>query len=118
MGGFFVEFDVFEEDFSEKLDKYVGQKIKMYRQKKKMSQKELGKLIGVGDSAISAYELGKNSLTLSIIFKIAKILDVKVNDLFPDVDQGTDELMEEIKSWEDNDRNALLNFARTFKVSR
>lgn len=116
-----MELEVFDEDFGEKLDKYVGQKIKIYRQKKKMSQKDLGKLIGVGDSAVSAYELGKNSLTLSIIFKIAKVLDVSVNDLFPDIDQGTDsnsELIEEIKSWEDKEKDALLNFARTFKVSR
>lgn len=116
-----MEFDVFEEGFNEKIDKYVGQKIKMYRQKRKMSQKDLGKLIGVGDSAVSAYELGKNSLTLSIVFKIAKILEVNVNDLFPDIDQGTDsnsELIEEIKSWEDNEIDALLNLARTFKINR
>lgn len=116
-----MNIDVFDDSFDKELDKFVGQRIKIFRQKKKLSQDELGKLIGVGNSAVSAYELGKNSLTLSMLFKIAKILEIKVNDLFPDIDQGTDansELIEEIKTWEQNEKDALLNFARTFKVNR
>lgn len=116
-----MELDVFDEGFDKELDRYVGKQIKTYRQKKKLSQKELGKMIGVVDSAISSYELGKNSLSLSMIFKIAKVLDIKVNDLFPEIGQGTDpnkEVIEKIKTWDDERIEALTSFVRVFEVDR
>lgn len=118
-----MELDVFDDDFEKKLDGYVGKKIKAYRQRKKLSQEELGKLIGVGNSAISAYELGKNSLTLSMIFKIAKVLEVNVNDLFPETNQETDqefkkEFIEELNMWDEKRVDALANFIRSFEKDR
>lgn len=114
-----MEFDIFDKDFEDKINRYVGEKIKYYRQKRKLSQKDLGEKVGVGDKAISKYELGNSSITSSMIFKIAKVLEVNVNDLFPDIDvQGTDsnsELIDEIKTWDKEEQDALLNFARIFK---
>lgn len=69
----------------EKLDvtKFVGAQIRKYRRLKKMTQLELGNRIGVKHNTISGYESGTNEPEQNILFAIAKVLDVSVNDLFP-----------------------------------
>lgn len=71
------------------LSKYVGNRIKEERLKLKMTQKELGEIIGVKHNTISAYELGRNAPEQNAIFKIAAALHVKVDDLFPNM-EGND----------------------------
>lgn len=62
---------------------YVGKRIKEERLNKRMTQKELGEKIGVRHNTISSYESGTNAPEQNAIFKIARALDVKVDDLFP-----------------------------------
>ncbi len=65
------------------ISKYVGSKIKEYRTKKKLTQKELGKLVGVKHNTVSSYENGTNEPEQNILYSIAKALDVSINDFFP-----------------------------------
>lgn len=65
------------------LNEYVGNRIREERKKKRLTQGELGELIGVKHNTISAYEKGRNAPEQNAIFKIALALDVKVDDLFP-----------------------------------
>ena len=53
----------------------VGQKIKEIREAKKLTQEDLGKLIGVQKAQISKIENGKN-LTVVTIIKVFKALGV------------------------------------------
>lgn len=69
--------------------KFVGAKIKHYRKVNKMTQKELGLKIGVKHNTISGYESGTNEADQDVLFKIANILDVSINDLFPSIDNVT-----------------------------
>lgn len=69
---------------AKELDKYIGKKIKEYRTKKGLTQKELGQKLNIGHTTVSGYEKGVISLTSNIIFAIGEILDVKVDDLFPE----------------------------------
>ncbi len=62
---------------------YVGKRIREERKNKKMTQKELGDKIGLKHNTISSYEKGTNAPEQNSIFKIARALDVKVDDLFP-----------------------------------
>lgn len=72
------------EDMNEvELQKYIGGMIREYRKKKRLSQGDLGKRIGVGDTTISAYERGLINLNLNTLFSIADTLEIKVDDLFP-----------------------------------
>ena len=66
------------------LQKFIGKKIREFRKKKSLSQIELGEKIGVGDTTISAYERGLINLNLNTIFSLAEVLEVKVDDFFPD----------------------------------
>ena len=72
----------------ENISEYVGKKIKEYRKKKRLTQEELGKRIGVGLSTISGYERGSSSPDNEKLFALSKVLDVSVNDFFPEANDG------------------------------
>lgn len=63
--------------------KYVGAQIRKYRKQKGLTQKELGFRIGVKHNTISSYENGTNEPEQNILFAIAEVLGVSINDLFP-----------------------------------
>lgn len=57
----------------------IGEHIKEYRQKACLSQKELGKKLGVSQQHIAQYENGKRIPKLDTIQKIADALSVPLN---------------------------------------
>lgn len=67
----------------EDVAKYVGNQIRKYRRLRKMTQKELGFKIGVKHNTISSYESGTNEPESNILFAIADVLGISINDLFP-----------------------------------
>ena len=83
------------------LSRFVGSKIKYYRKKKKLTQNALGELIGKKNNTISNYETGTISPEQDALFAIAKALDIKVDDLFPEMNS------------EDNDNS----FERALKMA-
>lgn len=74
------------DDIKPELKKYIGAKIRELRKSKGMTQTELGDLLGLKNNSISAIERGVNSFDANMIFTIAKIFDVKADDLFPPTD--------------------------------
>lgn len=67
----------------EDVTKYVGAQIRKYRKMRGMTQKELGLKVGVKHNTISSYENGTNEPEQNILFAIADVLGVSINDLFP-----------------------------------
>ena len=59
----------------------VGEKIKSIRKKNKISQQELGNMLGVSQAMIAQYENGKRIPKLETIKKIAIALDCEVSDI-------------------------------------
>ncbi|MDS1004203.1 helix-turn-helix transcriptional regulator [Clostridium sporogenes] len=57
-------------------------KIKKYRMRKKLTEKELAHRIGISQNYYSELENGKYDIKLSVLCKIAKELRVKPNVLF------------------------------------
>lgn len=58
-------------------------KIKEYRERKNLSQTELARISGVSRSIIVGLETGTyTTTTTDTLLKIAKALDVKVQDIF------------------------------------
>ena len=57
----------------------LGRMIKITRQERKMTQKQLGELIGVQKSQISKLENSTNSATISTIIKVLKALKADIN---------------------------------------
>ena len=56
----------------------VGENIKKFRLEKGMTQKELGDMCGLADSAIRRYELGGANPKMETLHKIAKALDKSI----------------------------------------
>lgn len=79
------------------LRKFIGKKVRYYRNEKGLTQKELGKIIGVENNSISAYERGAASLGQDLLFKLGDALDISVDDLFPPKENTTNELERALK---------------------
>lgn len=57
-------------------------KIRELRENRKMSQKELGELVGVSRQTINYIELGKTSPKITVALKIAKVFNTPVERIF------------------------------------
>ncbi len=57
----------------------LGRMIKTARQERKLTQEELGRLIGVQKSQISKLESSANSATIDTIIKVFKALKAEIN---------------------------------------
>lgn len=55
--------------------------IRKARRAKNISMKELGKIVGVSEGAISHYELGQRQASYEMLLKIGEALDVSVSYL-------------------------------------
>ena len=61
-----------------KLD-LLGEAIKKTRKERKLTQQQLGDLVGVKKSQISKIENGLNNITINNIMKVFKALGAKIN---------------------------------------
>lgn len=60
----------------------VGRKLKAARLQNKMTQDELGKLIGVTKATVSTYESGDREPSIKNLIAIAKVLRISLDELF------------------------------------
>ena len=56
--------------------------IRELREKRNMSQKELGERVGVSRQSINYIELGKTSPKITVALKIAKVFNIPVEEIF------------------------------------
>jgi transcriptional regulator with XRE-family HTH domain len=70
---------------NEPIDLLVGARIRILRQRRKMSQTELGKAIGVTFQQIQKYENGKNRVGAGRLHLVAIALNVSITELFDGV---------------------------------
>lgn len=73
----------------------IGEKIKCYRKKKKITQEQLAKYLGVSGQAVSKWENGMSNPEIYIIPKIAIFFGIRIEELF---DFTYDENMERIEN--------------------
>lgn len=72
----------------------LGQKIKLIRKEKKLTQKELGRRIEVSEAAVSQYEAGKRQPDWDTMARLAKTLDVELSYFFDGDKVETTDLLE------------------------
>lgn len=93
-------------------NEFVGNKIKAYRKKKRLTQIELAEKLGVADTTISAYERGFVEIPHSKLIDVAKALDVKYTDLLPiegdEENQTISDYINEAKATLDDNQLQLL----------
>ncbi len=72
-----------------KADKTIAQRVRKYRNKRKVTQEQLGRALGVTHQQIQKYEKGENRLAASILRDIADYLDIPVTILlYGEVSEG------------------------------
>lgn len=94
------------------MDKFgFGQRVKLARKKKRLTQTELATAIGKKEATIRKYENGTIEPPWKIIEQIASVLDVSPFDLTVDVDQlrADVKLQEEVQKAFGVDALTLLN---------
>lgn len=64
-------------------DERFGKRIKKLRRQQSFTQEELAEKINVSPKHIQFIEAGTRKPSLKIVYKIARALSVKVNELFP-----------------------------------
>lgn len=73
-----VERDEYEYEYELRMD-ILGRMIKTARQERKLTQEELGQLIGVQKAQISKLESSANSATIDTILKVFKALNADIH---------------------------------------
>lgn len=65
------------------IDKYVGERIRQFRNAASMSQEMLAELLGVTFQQVQKYEKGINRISSSRLYSLTKIFKCRFEDLFP-----------------------------------
>lgn len=65
------------------IDRYVGERIRAERKRRRISQTVLGEAIGVTFQQVQKYERGANRVSASMLTRVAQTLGVPVASLFP-----------------------------------
>jgi transcriptional regulator with XRE-family HTH domain len=63
------------------IDKAIGGRLKMYRQRANISQTALGKHLGVSFQQVQKYENGTNRVSAATLIKISRFLNISVSEL-------------------------------------
>ena len=61
----------------------------MLRAERGWSQAELGGRLGVSRQAVNAIETGKHDPSLPLAFRLARLFDLRIEEIFTDEQQGT-----------------------------
>jgi transcriptional regulator with XRE-family HTH domain len=64
------------------LDSLIGQNIRRHREQRGVTQAGLGAAVGVTFQQIQKYELGKNRIAASRLYRIAWVLGVPIEAFF------------------------------------
>lgn len=70
------------------ISQIIGERIRMYRNRKNISQDALGEIAGLHGKYIGQLERGEKNATLGSIEKVAKALDLPLDLLFENVTGG------------------------------
>jgi transcriptional regulator with XRE-family HTH domain len=64
------------------VDSYIGSRLRIRRTSRGMNGEELSKLLGVDRMNLAAYEAGAQRINASLLLRIAKVLDVRLDYFF------------------------------------
>lgn len=90
----------------------IGEKLTELRQKKKMTQKELGERLDVTDKVISRWETGKSLPDVEMMKKISETLEVTIAELYDCVGEETINIKKERGNY-----NRIWSYIRNSVIS-
>lgn len=89
-----------------------GERLVLVRKRKKLSQAEVGKLIGINGDAYGRYERNEVKPTIEVAVKIAKALEVSLDFLTGtsdiELDKATLDRVQEITKLSEGDKNHIF----------
>jgi len=62
----------------------VNNRLRVLRAERAWSQAELGERLGVSRQAVNAIETGKHDPSLPLAFRIARLFDARIEEIFSD----------------------------------
>lgn len=71
----------------QRLARFVGEKIVLFRSEANLSQEELAERVQLDKSTICRYETGHRMIDYVTLRKIANELGITIDDLIPEVDE-------------------------------
>lgn len=86
--------------------KYFAQTLKEIRKSRKYTQKEMAEKLKMSRQGYAAYETGIAEPSIPTILKLAKILDVNINELISPFDEGGQDILRMIKEKDGDDKPA------------
>lgn len=95
----------------------IGTRLREIRKLHKLTQKELGDLIGLSQTAISLIEKGELSISLDSLYKFCsefKIPIAKILEVEEESDQDIIKIMKVVRELEGGQRKMLLALLETF----
>lgn len=102
--------------------KLIGQKLKEYRKKCKLSQSELAEKVNLSDKHIGRIEAGKYMPNFLNFMKILEVLNLNISDFGLKTPEITNperrELLEIIYSASDKDINLYLKLIKTLRENQ
>ena len=101
------------------VDRQIGEVVRTRREKKGLTQAQLGKAIGVTFQQVQKYERGVNRISAATLLSCADALECSVADLYSDSDpQGTSASERAIlKLWQqlrEPERDAVVAMIKAF----
>lgn len=67
------------------LNKYIGNKIRSFRKEKNLTAEELANKLGISRATVTRYETGVRNTNQDVLYKLADIFGVSINDFFPSI---------------------------------
>ena len=111
-----MQINLKDKNLEENLPFGIGEKITFYRKKKGLSQEQLAEKIGKSRQMVSYYEKNKGELTLNLLDKITKVLDITIPDLFLDVAASSSERIKALETEIENLKNELKDKLQLINV--
>lgn len=81
------------------LDKHIGKRIQQLRAHRKISQTKLADDLGLSTQQIQKYESGKNRISASNLYIVAKVFKTPLHNFYPDFER--DLLTPHKQRWKD-----------------
>lgn len=107
---------------------YVANRIKTFREKKNITQKELAEALNTTQQTIARYENGERKADQNVLFALANYFGISINDFFPSVKvDNNDEIemlkktlkkkgfLDENEDLSEENYNRLIDFAKANK---
>ncbi|MCT3595659.1 XRE family transcriptional regulator [Lactobacillus amylovorus] len=65
------------------LNKYIGERIRYFRNKRGWTSEELANKLGTSRVTVTRYETGTRKTNQDVLFKLADVFNVSINEFFP-----------------------------------